>query len=243
MTRTEIAEYLFTKANEMIHYPDQLTKTDKMVISTAFFPVGYGLWDEPEYKETPDILILGQDFGTEQQYLDILSNRKSDLQTPTWKSLQKILDSSEIPLKRCFFSNALMGLRTSNVNTGSSPGLKNKEYLAQNIQFLKLQIETIKPCLIIVLGSVSPTIIEKVSFTSMGWDHFKFKEYTDIEKSLAFLDLGQSVPIPCIPILHPSMSFRYLMTKRLYQGQEGFNAETSFLHALYNKYCHDNKTL
>ena len=125
----------------------------------GFFPYGSGLM-EIDKEEIPEngILILGQDFGNVVYFENIKENGEAEKHT--MKNLQEVL-SNEIKNK-VFLSNVFMGLREKEFNnTEKFPGLLNVEYLRLCKTFLEIQIEIIKPHLIITLGKIPQEFLEK----------------------------------------------------------------------------------
>lgn len=174
MKRQEISLLLFEKVKIVQPYPPGVVPVDKMIDITAFFPGGKGLWSEEHSDIMPNILVLGQDFSTLDDYKKILRNQSADLGCPTWRNLIKLFDEVSIDLKQCFFSNVFMGLRKEGSLTGKFPGARDKEFVRRNLEFLLFQIDSIRPKIIITLGRPASEMVAKISDTlNHEWDKGK----------------------------------------------------------------------
>ncbi len=67
-----------------------------------------------------------------------------------WRRLLVVLRGASLPPQRCFFTNALMGLKPGSA-TGSMPSVRG--YRDQCARFLKKQIEIVKPSAVVALGA------------------------------------------------------------------------------------------
>lgn len=104
----------------------------------------------------------------------MVEGNKADLDSPTWKNLIKLFNEAGVDLKKCFFSNVFMGLRDTDKMTGKYPGARDKDLVNRNLAFLLLQIEIIKPKLIITLGRAASEMVAKLSRLDLDcWDNGK----------------------------------------------------------------------
>jgi len=227
MLRHEIPNALFERLDTVEPYPDNVAPITTMIDRTAFFPGGKGLWLENKSDIFPSVLVLGQDFSTLKDYLEILSGDTNDLDCPTWRNLIKLFVQAGINLDECFFSNVFMGLRRTESNVGRFPGFKDKEFIKRNIEFLSFQVEVIKPKLIITLGKFSPAILGNLSSEDLlTWK--TAKAFNDIEEPIKFNVKIGSHQCNCVALVHPSM--RHLNIKqRHYKNYIGNDAELNML--------------
>lgn len=173
MKRDDLPKILYQKINIVEPYPEKVKPVDKMMDITAFFPGGKGLWSETQSDVFPNILILGQDFSTVDDYRKMLRNESTDLECPTWRYLIKLLNEAEIELTDCFYSNVFMGLRETASMVGKFPGFKDKSFVKRNVEFLSYQIETIRPKVIITLGKFAAELLTKLSDTDLKiWKNY-----------------------------------------------------------------------
>ena len=183
LTREEISSELF-RASQKVAIHNNVIHVSKMVDTTAFFPGGTGFWSNSEASK-PDIMVIGQDFGMESDYLNILNGFKKDTDTPTWKNLIKLFESTNIDLNRCFYTNAYMGLRTNGTKIGQMPGSNNNSVFQSNRDFLAYQIHILKPKYIITLGSPSAVMLGSLSDDISDWVlDKKFSYYDTAQRSL-----------------------------------------------------------
>lgn len=105
----------------------------------------------------------------------MLENNQNDLQCATWRNSIKLLDEANINLTQCYYSNVFMGLRDGvTKNTGEFPGFKDKEFVNRNLEFLEIQIDTIKPKLIIILGRYAAEMLSRsADYGLESWTNFR----------------------------------------------------------------------
>lgn len=213
MNRRQISEYLFNKMDMVEPYPDKVKPVTEMMELTAFFPGGTGLWLEESSEIIPDILVLGHDFSTVLEYEKMVDRMQNDINGPTWREIRKLFKISEIDLNRCFFSNVYMGLRDVKSMTGTFPGSKDKEYVARNQLYLKLQIDTLKPKVIITLGKPASINLSMLSK--------ELREIWSDGQALSIPNNGfksevmiHNHPYVCVALEHPSMRNQNVKRRR-----------------------------
>jgi hypothetical protein len=62
----------------------------------------------------------------------------TDIKSGTGLVLHQLIQKSEIPLKECFFTNALFGVRVGKTNIGRSPGWNSQDFLIRCADALRL---------------------------------------------------------------------------------------------------------
>jgi ribosomal-protein-alanine N-acetyltransferase len=232
MKRQELPETLFSKINIVAPYPNSVKPIEKMLNMTAFFPGGRGLWAEEYSNDFPSILILGQDFSKVEEYNAMLKNNKTDLQCSTWKNLIKLFEEANIDLKKCFYSNVFMGLRDGvTKNTGEFTGFKDKEFVKRNLKFLAIQIEIIKPSLIVTLGRYAAEMLSRIADSGLeSWANWRalLDENIGFKDNVSFHDHI----CRCVALTHASL--RHLnVGRRVYINQNGkFYGNSAELHML-----------
>lgn len=220
MKRQELPEALFSKTNIVSHYPNNVKPIEKMLNMTAFFPGGRGLWAEQYSDEFPSILILGQDFSTVEEYNAMLNNNQNDLCCATWRNLIKLFEESNIDLKKCFYSNVFMGLRDGvTKNTGEFPGFKDKEFVKRNLDFLAIQINTIKPKLIITLGRYAAEMLSRIADSGLeSWVNWRAL----LDENIGFKDNVSFYGHRCRCVALTHTSLRHLnVGRRVYTNKHG----------------------
>lgn len=226
MKREELSQKLFKNMNLVEPYPNLVARIDTMIDKTAFFPGGKGLWKEEESEVFPSILILGQDFSTEKEYVRMLQNKVNDIDGPTWRNLKKLFIQADVKLMDCFFSNVFMGLRKTDSMTGKFPGFKDKEFIKRNIEFLLFQMDTLKPKVIITLGKYSAEFVASLTDDLKCWRNYKALREADIGLKKDVVINGNI--ITCVALEHPSMR-NSNVKRRQYKGFIGNEAEVMML--------------
>lgn len=226
MKRYELSEKLFEHINLVEPYPDLVTEVTTMIDITAFFPGGKGLWKEEESDVFPTILILGQDFSTEKEYMRMMQNKVNDINGSTWRNLRELFKEANVSLIDCFFSNVFMGLRKTESMTGKFPGFKNEDFVSRNIEFLLFQINVIKPKLIITLGKYSAELVSKLSDDLNSWRNYRALRQPDIGLKKDIKINGNI--LTCVALEHPSMR-RSNVKRRRYKNFVGNEAEVRML--------------
>ncbi|HSR04304.1 MAG TPA: uracil-DNA glycosylase family protein, partial [Proteiniclasticum sp.] len=167
----------------------------------------------------PDILVLGHDFSTVNEYKKMLRTGKNEINSPTWREMIKLFKVSGVDLDRCFFSNVYMGLRDTVSMTGVFPGSKNKAFVDRNMDFLLMQITIIKPKLIITLGKPASINLSHLS------NELKSDWSNGEALSLPNIGFRRSVLIDnhlyvCIALEHTSMRNQNVKRRR-YKNERG----------------------
>jgi uracil-DNA glycosylase len=232
MMREELSQKLFKNISLVEPYPDLVAPVDLMLDITAFFPGGKGIWKEEESEVFPSILVLGQDFSTEKEYVRMQKNIVNDIDGPTWRNLRKLFKEANVDLLDCFFSNVFMGLRKTDSMTGKFPGFKDKEFVSRNIKFLLFQIDTIKPKIIITLGKYSAELLASLSDDLNSWKNSKALREADIGLKRDVKINGNT--FTCVALEHPSMRNSNVKRRR-YKDFVGNEAEIRMLKDAFKK--------
>ena len=151
-------------------YPDGTQRIDSKIKGLAFFPGGDGLFtkDDTNHEKAAfpigGIMVLGQDFDSKNSYeASLKQNFESRIKNKTWVNLLQILKATNIDPEECFYTNAIMGVRTTGKSTGRSPGFNCDTFISQCRKFLIEQIRIQKPKLIITLGIQVPSFLSAFS--------------------------------------------------------------------------------
>jgi hypothetical protein len=143
----------------VVSYHPTVVKTgaavSELICGTAFFPGGCGLWrGSMPFGRLPDlfpdapVMLVGHNFDSISAYEE--SFRKGgEAQSFFWRILLDYLSQAGIEPERCFFTNALMGLKPGSA-IGPMPVVAG--YYDECLAFLKRQIELVQPSLIVALG-------------------------------------------------------------------------------------------
>jgi len=146
------------------HYPDSMREIPHKeygpIAGRSFFPGGSGLLRlHGDAARKPDIVVIGNDFGTfDEDYLGAVRAGEESL-AGTWSGLIDVLSRAGVELSRCFFTNAVMGARAMPPNRGPSPGLKDREFIGRCARFLYEQINVIQPVGVVMLGKEQASVV------------------------------------------------------------------------------------
>ncbi len=153
-----------------------ITPVKQQLSGLGFFPGGDGLWKEP-HSESPvlqsprTIMVVGSTFGCKDylgELLKMLPVPEENYKKGAWGSLPAPLIRHR---NKCFFTNAYPGLLNGKNN--NDPELRPAEldptYLSQSRDFFCLQVETVKPRLILFLGKLPEFTLSEVRLKEMGW--------------------------------------------------------------------------
>jgi uracil-DNA glycosylase len=139
-------------------YPDGMAPFPGRLTGQGFFPGGDGLWrDDSRIKLSSispfpvgGIMFLGNDFGTLQTFEKTLRTGYENVLT--WRNLKKRLTAAGIPGDVGFYTNAVLGLRTDKKAIDYLDWSRHPEFCQFCGDFLRLQLEAMKPHLLVVLG-------------------------------------------------------------------------------------------
>lgn len=150
-------------------YPARMCCFPYRLTGQGFFPGGDGLWRDdsqlaqasPGLVAVGGIMFLGNDFGTRKSYER--HRRKGFENPPTWKRVKQRVGRAELPLSLTFFTNAVMGLRDSGTALDKKDWEGEPRFRAFCREFLVHQVETLKPCLIMVMGPVPQSTLDSIA--------------------------------------------------------------------------------
>lgn len=151
LSKEKSIETLFQKSG-MVNKYNQL--------DFGFFPLGKGiLTSDLIHENNFKIMVLGNDFGTDEYLQDCIKNhkRESESKSPT---IRNLITKLNINLCTTFFTNLHLGVRNDGKNTLRLDPLTN-DYKVFCFNFLKIQLNIINPNIVICLGhDVRKSLIE-----------------------------------------------------------------------------------
>jgi uracil-DNA glycosylase len=170
-TAGQVIEQLLTSMHVLVrsYHPDVRntgSTLSELIPGTAFFPGGTGLWrgNQP-FGRLPDsfpdapVMFLGHNFDSIRAHDDSML-KGGEGQSLFWRILLAYLSHAHIGPEKCFFTNALMGLKPGSA-VGSMPAIPG--YHDECQAFLNSQIEIVKPSLIVALGQKAFSRVSKLS--------------------------------------------------------------------------------
>lgn len=183
---------------------DSIFEDSRMVnnfgrLDFGFFPIGSGIFSENSKIEIAEIepsnvMVLGNDFGTENYINDKCENNRERESNPT---IRNLLDINGLGLNRnnTFFTNYFMGLRKGNKMVGIKK--LNVDYTNFCHGFFIKQLNFINPKIVICLGKEVQKVLKKKNLI--------FKDLETPFKALSIKDkeFGERI---FISIPHPSFA-------------------------------------
>ncbi len=133
------------------------------ILDLGFFPIGSGVFTEKSKIEEAEIqnchiMVLGNDFGT-QEYIDRkCPNKKEKRTNPTIKNLFLL----NLDAETTFFTNLFMGLRIGNLMVGEKD--IQSEYEKFCLTFFQTQLDFAKPKIVLCLGKEVEMSLSKLYF-------------------------------------------------------------------------------
>jgi hypothetical protein len=126
-----------------------------LIPGTAFFPGGSGLWRGleprgalPDLFPDASVMFVGHNFDSIRAFDKAFLNG-GEAGGEFWRRLLVILAGASLAPEKCFFTNALMGLKPGSA-TGSMPSIRG--YRDQCALFLQKQIDIVRPSAVVALG-------------------------------------------------------------------------------------------
>lgn len=128
------------------------------------FPGGSGIVDwEPNDSAGTRVMVIANDYYSLSGYERLRSARVGENKSDTfWRSLEHLLGDACVPLRSCFFTNAIMGLRCHDSVTGPSPGFRCPDFRTACTKFFVRQVEVVQPDVILALGTYAPRVMAPV---------------------------------------------------------------------------------
>lgn len=123
----------------------------------GFFPLGSGILTEHSENEIAEIeeggtLVLGNDFGT----LSYVENKCIENREVNNKTIDNLKLLKGLDVENAFFSNLFLGLRNDENHDGTTNTKlvvkRKQEYIDLCFKFLKIQLDFIKPKIVLCLG-------------------------------------------------------------------------------------------
>jgi hypothetical protein len=229
---THPIDELFDALAMVAPYPPGVLPIPARLARTGFFPGGSGLWQEGSTGLPPlpigGVMILGHNLDSERGFAQSVARGGENLNGATWRALVNFLQQAlpgESPLRRCFFTNLLIGLIPGSSATGAFPGTKDSEFVERCRRFLTRQMEVVRPSLLLVLGAHTPRLLAPLSSALSHWA--TATTFADIDR-----DDGGLIPdariagvdLSVVALTHPSYR-RMNVHCRTFRGLTGEDAE------------------
>ena len=204
--KSEIQE-LFDEIRKFDKYPLTMAPICGEIADIAFFPGGKGIYYSENISDRK-IMILGQDFGIEKNFIEVVKVGREDIcQNQTWRNVLDFLGQCHISPMDCFFTNAILGVRVGdNIKVdGKSPAFKDKEFINYCWEFFLKQLEIQRPDLILVLGLEVAYFLARHTEELYDWRKGGFKYIDDkglqVRKNVKFQN---NITTNLVVLTHPS---------------------------------------
>jgi hypothetical protein len=208
-------------------YPDGMYPIQGGISVPAFYPGGKGTYDNSGKISDKKIMILGQDFGSRNQYLKLKERGRENIKkNKTWGPLLSFLDELQLEYTNCFFTNAILGVREGNMSVGRSLAFKDPKFISICQDFFLYQLEIQKPTTILVLGKEVAKFLGPLSEELKLWKSmisFKLIDQNG-KQCIRNVVFKNNISANLALLTHPS--YRKLNAHwRYYMNFEGFEAE------------------
>jgi hypothetical protein len=234
-------ETLWAGHHQVEPYPRGVAPVPQLIEGTAFFPGGRGLWrPNPPLVDCEVIsggfMILGHDFHSEEGYRASLARGSESMLQPTWRNLLAFLQRAAIQPEICFFTNFYMGLREGSQTTGVFPGAADRTFRGRCLDFLRVQLATYRPQVVLTLGRFVPSLIAQLTPGLAQWAGSPSLQRIDtvgpFVRDVAVDVGGAPLHTSFAALTHPSL--RHLsVARRRYRDRQGDAAE----HAMVADAC------
>lgn len=238
-----------------LNYPEGTTGVPddpaETISGLAFFPGGSGRWVEKSGERAPKtipkegIMVLGNNWGTVQDFMKCRKMGEEPRSYGTWPNLVRTLRRADIPLERCFFTNAYMGLMEGESNLDSFPNTDDQDgdFVNACREFFHYQLRIQQPSLIIGLGSNVREFLARSS-DELGDAWPKGGNFNELDKNqkavlsgVGFQDAFDNLRVNAVLLTHPSMPNQWRRSWKGVEGQEyrGRDAEVAMAKFAWSK--------
>jgi len=240
--------YLFAQLTQVEPYPPGVLRIPDagagrpLLPGIAFFPGGTGLWmadlvSQPSVFPVAGVMIIGKDFDSKTAYHNTRNLMQKGPCDPckrnpaTWGTLIPFLEGVGIAPEACFFTEFFMGLREGIKATGKFPGVDDVRFVNRCCEFMKIQLKTQEPRLVLTLGKEVPPRLAALSPQSLRrWADVKTLRDLDAAGSIVHnvQFLGMRTPCSVVALTHPS-NRRPNVKYRTYRTLQGHEAEVAMI--------------
>ena len=148
-------------------YPPGMSPFPFRLTGQGFFPGGDGLWRSETELHRPSsgllpvggAVFVGNDFGTLPSFRKL---RSKGFENPlTWKHLKERIRRAGLPPSQMFFTNAIMGLRSSNGARALDKRIwaNDPAFIDFCGKFFAYQMAVLRPRLVVILGPTTKSTL------------------------------------------------------------------------------------
>ncbi len=154
-------------------YPPDITPVPELLPGTAAFAASAGLYREPGSRQLPTfpyggLMVVGHNVDSRTNYEERRASGRSHgdiLPGPpmsTWRGLYRLLDQAGVQRQQFFFTNVFVGLKEG-TTTGRFSAYRAPSFRRWCADFLRYQIDTMRPRVVLILGVPACREIAKVT--------------------------------------------------------------------------------
>lgn len=151
---------LYSRMDSVVdHYPERAVERMRaFALGTAFFPAGAGLVPPGRPLPADPVMLVAHVFDAPSFAYALGAGGGSERtqSNRTWVGLRALLEGAGLSPERCFFTNALVGVK---VGRPCGPVAAGPEYRRQCTAFLREQILGVRPLVIVTLGAHAMTML------------------------------------------------------------------------------------
>jgi uracil-DNA glycosylase len=173
-------------------------------------------------------MFVGQDWGDVTSLPALVENSDADMKSTTARELVKLLADVSIPLRDCFFTNALFGVRQTGSDIRRSLGWQSPRFIERCADALWLQIQLIRPRVLVCLGLNAPDLLVQLFPQCRHWQTNNFAHIDRNGNALLRLTPPVASVRRLAILLHPSFR-KSNLHRRSYGGAKGHGAEVQLL--------------
>jgi len=212
-------------------YPEGVKPIPERIRGTAFYPAGDGLYKEQGDVDFPygGVMVLGHNFDSERGYNESRMKGTENINGPTCRGTLNLLKAVHIEPQHCFFTNFYMGLIAGNKSRGKFPGGTDLNFVRRCQELFLMQVELMRPAMIITLGLPVPRLIAPLAKELKAWEGLA--SIKDLNASPFFHGVkfsDEHTPCAVVGVIHPCYAERNIR-HRAYNGYTGPDVEELIL--------------
>jgi hypothetical protein len=230
-------ESFFGRLASLSSYPDGVVPMSARLEGIHFFPGGAGLAGVVPGQPLPPlprggVMVVGHNFYHEPGFRALLARGATEPASATWRNLVRLLDESDIPLDRCFFTNAFVGLIAGARPTGRFPGAADPAFVEWCLSFLREQLIMMQPSVVVALGTPVRRMLARLSPSlAAAWPGAaRLRDLDARGAGLVYPAVfdGVARPAAAVALTHPAMRHASVARRR-YRSLSGAVVEVHML--------------
>ena len=233
-------QILYAKVDNFGSYPPRVIPitASERIYETGFFPGNPGLWNVTPGEPLPrwplnGVMIVGHNYDSEESFRRAQRGPRPpepEKRWPSFRWLRLLLESADIRLEDCFYTNFFVGLKAGAQSTGPFPGRSDAEFVDRCRRLLLDEIRLQQPTLLLTLGQEILLFMAQLE-PLHAWSGDRSLRALDMHRtallpSVQFKDCPH--PTTVVALTHPSYWPRNVINRR-YGLLERDSAERALL--------------